>query len=125
MDVWVSALNEPSTRDEARMLLLVRAIAVSRAKCILLEATRDERLVARDEQAVRPLTTVRASETKRLTAFLAEHRLGCRTERRGSVTVAVSQMGTVNIAAGVMGWRSRNRVMPDAALVMAPPAAVR
>ncbi len=100
---WANALYDRDDRDNARMRMLARAIATTRAKCLLLESKRDECLTRRDAEGVLLLQKVLLGETRQLALLMAEHRLACATERRAAVNVAIGHVGAVNIAAGGRG----------------------
>ena len=75
-------------RNDARLRLLSRAVASTRAQQSLLEGAMAERLAARDFDGVAMLDRVLAGVVKRLVMLLAEHRHHCATDRR-SALVAV------------------------------------
>ncbi len=97
---WANALYDRDDRDDARMRMLARAIALTRAKCLILESKRDECLKRRDAEDVTLLQRVLLGETRQLALLMAEHRLACTAGRRAAVNVAIGQVGAVNIAAG-------------------------
>lgn len=86
-------------RVETRVLMLAKAIAISRAKCVLLESLLDARLAARDERDVLLVSKVLDGLRRHLVALVAEHRLACEGGRRTPVRVSVGQVGAVNVMA--------------------------
>lgn len=86
-------------RAEARVLMLAKAISITRVKCLSLESLLDARLAARDEQGVLLVSKVLEGLRRQLVALLAEHRLACEGGRRTPVRVSVGQVGAVNVMA--------------------------
>lgn len=86
-------------RVETRVLMLAKAIAITRAKCVLLESLLDARLAARDERDVLLVSKVLDGLRRHLIALVAEHRLACEGGRRTPVRVSVGQVGAVNVMA--------------------------
>lgn len=95
---WAEALDSSATRDAARLRLVSKLLAASRAKSLLIERIRDHHLMAGNAAELRMAQRALDSETKRLAVLLAEHRMACSADKR-SVTVAVGRANTVNIAA--------------------------
>lgn len=86
-------------RAETRVLMLAKAISITRAKCVLLESLLDARLAARDERDVLLISKVLDGLRRHLVALVAEHRLACEGGRRTPVRVSVGQVGAVNVMA--------------------------
>lgn len=86
-------------RTETRVRMLAKAIAIGRAKCVLLESLLDARLAAREERDVLLVSKVLDGARRHLVALLAEHRLACDGGRRTPVRVSVGQVGAVNVIA--------------------------
>lgn len=99
---WAEALDDEATREAARLRFVAKALAATRARCLVIERLRDHYLMAGHAAETRLAQRVLDGETRRLAVLLAEHRHSCASERR-SVTVAVGRVDTVNIAAGVRG----------------------
>lgn len=95
---WAEALDSPTTREPARLRLVSKLLAASRAKLLLIERIRDHHLMAGNTAELRMAQRALDGETRRLAILLAEHRMACAADKR-SVTVAVGQANTVNIAA--------------------------
>jgi hypothetical protein len=86
-------------RAETRVLMLAKAISITRAKCVLLESLLDARLAARDERDVLLVSKVLDGLRRHLVALLAEHRLAGEGGRRTPVKVSVGHVGAVNVMA--------------------------
>lgn len=95
---WAEALDAPATRDPARLRLVSKLLATSRAKLLLIERIRDHHLMSGNAAEFRMAQRALDGETKRLAILLSEHRMACAAHAR-SVTVAVGQANTINIAA--------------------------
>jgi len=83
-------------RNEARMRLLARSIAVTRAHESALEQLLGERLAARDERGTNLVNKVLTATTRRLAALLAEHRMACAVEPHRTM-VAVGHADRVTV----------------------------
>ncbi|MEI8257375.1 MAG: hypothetical protein WCJ30_17000 [Deltaproteobacteria bacterium] len=95
------ALGRGEDRDDARLRMVSRLIAVYRTKVLLLEVRRDDALAVRDFATVIVLERLIDGTARRLSRLLAEHRQTCAGRRPVNVTaVSVQQTGTVNVIAG-------------------------
>jgi hypothetical protein len=75
-------------RDAARLRLVSRAVATERARQVVLEALLDERLAARDLDAVGTINKILSSTTRRLCALLQEHQRACSAGQRASIVIS-------------------------------------
>jgi hypothetical protein len=86
-------------RNEARMRLLARAIAATRAQMLCLEQLLGQRVNVRDVRGAELVDKILTSTTRRLAALLAEHRAACSAGQR-AVVVGVGHAERVTIKAG-------------------------
>nr|MBK7070636.1 hypothetical protein [Deltaproteobacteria bacterium] len=91
-------------RAEVRLRMTAKALAMARAKLLVVEALLDARLAANDDRGVRQLARVVDGARRHFVALLAEHRHACEGGRRTPVKVTVGQVDAVNIMA-VAGGR--------------------
>lgn len=86
-----------SDRDGARVRLISRAVSCERARLLVYEGLLDERLAARDWEAVREIRRVIATTSKNLCGLLREHSAACHIGRH-DVVVAVAHVDAINVA---------------------------
>jgi hypothetical protein len=86
-------------RNEARLRLLARTIAITAAQQRTLEMMLGTALAKRDERGVDMLNKTLTATSRRLVTLLAEHRLACTLPQRTPV-VAVGQAEQVIVRAG-------------------------
>lgn len=96
-DAATSLVSED--REAARMRLLARAIASTRAHMALLETKLGEYLATGDVRGTPLVDRILSNTVKRRAVLLAEHRAACAAGRR-SVAVAVGHAEHVTVAAG-------------------------
>jgi len=94
-----SGLCDPDDRNNARLRVLSRSIAITRAKVLLYETQIDACVSKRDAEAVELIGKVLGAANKRLLALIAAHRIEC-SDIQGPVTIAVGQVQQVNVVAG-------------------------
>jgi hypothetical protein len=93
-----SGLCDPNDRDAARLRVLARSIAITRAKVLLYEAQIDRSLAKRDAEAVALVGKVLNGANKRLVALLAAHKNEC-SGQHGPVTIEVGQVQQMSVVA--------------------------
>lgn len=90
-------------RAEARLAMTAKALAMARAKLLILESLLDARITAADDKGVQRLSRVVEGARRHFEALLAEHRHACEGGRRTPVRVTVGQADAVNVMAVVGG----------------------
>lgn len=91
-------------RAEVRLRMTAKALAMARAKLLVVEALLDARLAASDDKGVRQLAKVVDGARRHFVALLAEHRHACEGGRQMPVRVSIGQAEAVNVMA-VAGGR--------------------
>lgn len=91
-----SALADESDRDAARIRLVSRQIALSKAQLDVLVAQIGECMRAGDHAGARRADALANSAMKRMSLMLAEHRAACQSTR--PTFVAVANAGVVKVA---------------------------
>ncbi len=86
-------------RDDSRVRLLAKLIATSRVRMAAWEALRDQRLAARDVDAVELLDRLITRESRRLLSYMEEHRMSSETRQR-SVTLAAAHVSGLVVRSG-------------------------
>ena len=92
-----AALSGPD-REDARLRLISRAVAIERARLLVLEALLDQKLTEqrRSWLAIREIRCLVADATRSLCALLREHAAACHV-RRHDVMVAVAHVDAINV----------------------------